>query len=197
MRQCIILNGPPGCGKDTLASLLAERHGFTHMAFKTALYRATATFFNVDIDAFMEQATCRRRKEMPWHPLTMYAKTGNLIRTFTPREALIHVSEDVIKPNYGNDYFGKAAAQDCLNHKAEYAVFSDGGFAEEILPLIELYDRVYILKLYREGFDFDNDSRDYITCYPNTYPIHLVEDDPLEALATIIELLDGDAAKAA
>ena len=193
---CIIFNGPPGCGKDTLAELLADE-GYKHMAMKTSLYKATATYFNVDLEAFIDQATDRVCKELPWHPLRRANgnarpnDVGNLIHSYTPREALIHVSEDIIKPTYGEDFFGKAAAQSCLNADAQYAVFSDGGFKEEIYPLMDVYQTVFIIQLFRKGCSFANDSRDYLNGFPNTHTLFLEEDQPELAIQSILSIVEN------
>ena len=166
MTTAIILNGPPGSGKDTIAQLLVQETQFAgvdkfqQFEFKHELYKCTAEYFGVELDVFIEQATDRVLKEMPYHPLTVYTSKGNLVRTYTPREALIHVSEEIIKPSMGSDYFGQAAARAVIGAQAANAVFSDGGFSEEIKPLIESCDRVFIFHLCRDGLTFS----DFIEC---------------------------------
>ena len=195
MTNAIILNGPPGSGKDTIAQLLVQETAFgkaerfQQFEFKHELYRCTAEYFQVELDDFITQATDGNWKEKIWPPLSHYSNKGNLIRTFTPREALIHVSEDIIKPSHGADYFGQAAVRSVLAAQAANAVFSDGGFKEEIRPLIESCDRVFIFHLCREGFTFDGDSRDYIIDYPNiSYALELIEDSPMQAVNSILHI---------
>lgn len=150
MRLRVILNGPPDCDNDTLASRMVE-YGFQHKAFKTQLYKDTAEHFGLDLNDFIRRATDRGLKE-----------TGYGRRKMTPREMLIYTSEEVIKPQYGEGYFGQAAAGQCLMDEAYLAVFSDGGFREEIFPLVDTYDTLVIFRLHRDGCSFVRDSRDYL-----------------------------------
>src|SRR5690606_18302941 len=76
------------------------------------------------------------------------------------REAFIHLSEEVIKPNFGKDYFGRVEARRIvLNEKAGgiVAACSDGGFNEEIDPLASAFgsENVYIVRIHRPGCSFN------------------------------------------
>ncbi len=77
------------------------------------------------------------------------------------RQFLIKVSENAIKPAFGNGYFGNAAANKLLHGMN---VFTDGGFVEEIEPIIQKIgvENVIIVRLSRNGHTFKNDSRNYI-----------------------------------
>jgi hypothetical protein len=153
--RVFILNGPPGVGKDTLAANLLGLFGFPTVEFKAALYRETAEYFNVDLDYFIGAATNRHTKEAP----DLY------LGGISPRQALIHVSEDIIKPKYGKKFFGLKAVETLrsLDGQAGTVVFSDGGFVEETECLIEHGFEVHIIQLHHKDFDFSKDSRDYVT----------------------------------
>ena len=77
------------------------------------------------------------------------------------REAMIHVSENIIKPKKGLDYFGRSVADEIFedNHYA----LADGGFVEELEPIVKKVGRenVIIVQLTREGCDYSTDSRKY------------------------------------
>jgi len=77
------------------------------------------------------------------------------------REAMIHVSEKVIKPKRGLDYFGKLVANE-ININKDYAI-SDGGFIDELIPVVEKVgnDNFVLVQLTRDGHDFSSDSRRY------------------------------------
>lgn len=149
--RIIVLNGPPGCGKDTIADWLVE-NGYAKVSFKDSLYEFTAKKYALPLSCVWQVCNDRDKKEIP----------HKWFNGRSPREALIHVSEDIIKPHLGKDFFGKsAAASVLLNSKTDKFVFSDGGFLEEIAPLTKIAP-VTVIRLYREGFDFSNDSRSYI-----------------------------------
>lgn len=77
------------------------------------------------------------------------------------REAMIYVSEKVIKPRMGLDYFGKLVANE-IDLEKDYAI-SDGGFIDELLPVVEKVgkENFRLVQLTREGHDFSSDSRRY------------------------------------
>lgn len=194
-KLAVVLNGPPGSGKDTLAEAMSV-YGYTPRSFKEQLYVDTAQHFGVELEAFKREAQDRVRKELPWHPLALYTHKGNLVETYTPREALIHVSEDIIKPNCGSEYFGECAALACQLDQVHMAIFSDGGFKEEIEPLYEAFDQVVIVQLHREGFTFEGDSRRYIEGYVNTFELMLKDGEIDEAVMQLSAILEPFASQA-
>ena len=150
-----VLNGPPGSGKDTLAALVQPA---APVAFKDFLYFKTAEYYSIYIDAFKRACADRERKELPYFCEGTYKRFG-----LSPREMLIHVSEEIIKPKYGKGYFGEAAAKEWYG-KCSPVIASDGGFYEEVQPICDTFgkENVLIIRLHREGFNFDGDSRNYI-----------------------------------
>lgn len=167
----VVLNGPPGCGKDTIANrIVAEDHflpinitPFVKHQFKDALYEHTAKHFEIGLDEFIHFASDRSLKDS-----TSLAGLGGR----TPRQALIHVSEDIYKPRYGNDYFGEVEASRVREHKRRLGgiinvIYPDGGFESEVPPIESEFDHVLIIRLHRDGFDFSGDSRNYLEL-PNT-----------------------------
>lgn len=147
----VIFNGPPGSGKDEAAAYFKENYGFGNLSFKYQLFKETIKHYGVDRDWFMEGYEDRTLKEHPEVVLNDKSR----------REALIHVSEDIIKPTKGKAYFGEQVAEEIVegNH---YAI-ADGGFFEELKPLIEKVgvDNIVIVQLTREGHDYSSDSRRY------------------------------------
>lgn len=157
MTRVVILNGPAGSGKDEAASYLQAKGNttlgvpFAHQEFKKRLFDITKTIYNVSDEDWNNLYT-RENKE----------SSSDLLRGLSPRQALIFVSEEVIKPKYGSQYFGNAAVE-CLKHN-HVNVFSDGGFIEELRPIISKIgvSNVLVLRIFREGCSFAGDSRNYL-----------------------------------
>jgi len=147
----LIFNGPPGSGKDEAAAFFARTFNFEHVSFKKQLFLETIKHYNVDEDWFMKGYNNRSLKERKEIEL------GGKSR----REAMIHVSEDNIKPKYGKDYFGRKVAEQIDGNK-NYAI-SDGGFVEELKPIIDKVGigSIVIVQLTRAGCSFSGDSRRY------------------------------------
>ena len=147
----VIFNGPPGSGKDEAASYYKENFGFGNLSFKYQLFKETIAHFGVDRDWFMEGYEDRSSKE----------RNEVVLGDRSRREALIHVSEDIIKPTKGKAYFGEQVAAE-IEDNNHYAI-ADGGFVEELAPLIERVgaENIVIVQLTREGHDYSSYSRRY------------------------------------
>ncbi len=146
----ILFNGPPASGKDCAADYFKAK-GFKHLSFKYQLFKETFKFFDVTEDWFMEDYDNRAVKERP------SAHLGGMSR----RESMIYVSEKVIKPKRGLDYFGKMVAEE-IDPNKDY-VISDGGFSHELFPIMDKVgtDNFVLVQLVREGCDYSIDSRRY------------------------------------
>lgn len=81
----------------------------------------------------------------------------------TPRQAYIAVSETYVKPTHGKDFFGVALVNLINKINLEYFALSDGGLAEELVPLAEAYggSNILVLQILRDGYTFEGDSRSY------------------------------------
>lgn len=167
----VVLNGPPGCGKDTIANRIVEKGLVENLGkplfhkhqFKDALYEHTAKHFKVDLDKFIHYASDRDLKD---------SKSLAGLGGRTPRQALIHVSEEIYKPREGVDYFGRVEAARVREHKGRLGgiinvIYPDGGFESEVPPIESEFDAVLIIRLHRDGFNFEGDSRNYLNL-PNT-----------------------------
>lgn len=162
----IFLNGPPGSGKDTIAEEIIKiirdekYRTATKFQFKDTLFELLMNFFRIDmtLDEFMSVYYTRETKELPCELL----RVGNKI--FTPREALIFISEEVIKPSFGKEAFGLTSVKKLKNEINPYgSIFSDCGFLEELIPVAnEFKNNCYLVRLSRDGTSFNGDSRNYI-----------------------------------
>ena len=169
MSTVIILNGPPGVGKDTIGRALAKEMPHVQLfEFKEAIRWATWRYF---VDGHP-----RRERMLPFHKFkenandrVMKEKRCVELSGRSPREAMIYVSEKVYKTIFGDDYFGVQAALNVEERLApgEVAVFTDGGFPAEQQVLADRGHLVHVVRLHRDGFDFTGDSRDYVEWEPS------------------------------
>lgn len=186
----IVLNGPPGSGKDTIGKLLAE-HCYELGSFKVPMWEiAKASLGDEQYDWFVKDYNNRETKEQPQEYL------GGL----SPRQFFIHISEVWCKPVFGHEYFGErmlgAIRQFESQSKYDVAI-TDGGFASELLPLLRAHRRVLIVRMHRKGFSFAGDSRDYFRddaydhlpslLRPKFLDIELVDGDPEGAVSSILK----------
>lgn len=174
-KTVIILNGPPGAGKDTLADLMvAKGIAQAKLSFKTPMFKIAEKLLSESFGLFMRGYNDRKHKEQPVEWL------GNISR----REYMIWISETLCKPVFGDDCFGVALTNSV---KEDISVVADGGFESEIKPLADAGHRVILVRLHRDGYSFKGDSRDYLSgryC-ADAYDIHLVDGDPEGALRII------------
>lgn len=183
--RVIILNGPPNIGKDTLGNNVQQLIGWPRMEFKEALYRETASYYGVDLVTFAMLASGRTTKEVPMPTL------GGL----SPRQAMIHVSEEVIKPKFGKQFFGAKAYEliQTLDGSTDTVVFSDGGFVEEAEYLVGMGFEVHIIQLHAEGRDFGNDSRNYVNLVGATmHRIDVTLGQPMADLTAFVNIFFGE-----
>lgn len=176
---CIILNGPPGSGKDAIASMMPS--SFMHCQFKDELFRQAFELSGVTREEWFRRYKDRKLKEQPWWRL----------RGKSQREYLIWISEVLTKPYEGVEYYGKKAAEFAKAFKYKNIVFSDGGFTDEMPPMQEAYGaNLFIIHLHRDGCTFEGDSRDYVQGLPNT---HVVENNGYlyEAVEKILTIVKG------
>jgi hypothetical protein len=179
MNKVLILNGPPNSGKDTIADVIEKVYGFRHRRFKDRLYEiASLRSGCAGIRKYIRLCNDREKKDVPYDGFT------GEFKGMSPRESLIFTSEKIIKPSKGSDYFGQCLAD---NIDSELTVVSDGGFIEEIEPLVERGYDVYIAQLTREGCSFDGDSRSYVYPLGCKFNWFLNDDDVCHAVDDIMK----------
>lgn len=181
----VILNAPPHSGKDTIANHLVATGEFAKREFKQGIYDIAEVVLGENYSLFQMHLASRSHKETP----------KDYLQGLTPREFLIKVSEEWIKPTLGEDYFGKALLRSLPEDL--HTVVSDGGFNEEVLSLLKGTNPplVIVVRMHREGYSFEGDSRNYIAFPVGTHPrlfqwtLHLKEDDPQHSVTEITELI--------
>lgn len=159
--KVIILNGPPGSGKDTIAEAMSDPYARTHpitihLEVKAKLFEQAMEISGIGSSDWHLRYNDRKLKETPW------SRLGGL----SQREFLIKISEEWVKPIFGKDYYGKAAVEAAADELlgGHNVVFSDGGFQEEFDTIKSIVGKgsILLVRLYREGTNWDGDSRGYL-----------------------------------
>jgi hypothetical protein len=184
MRHVILLNGPKESGKDTIAEYFSKNMKFKHDMFKRSLYEIAAIVAGVSYEVMFDRATNRDAKDSG-NPLFRIA--GEPV---TPRQWLIHVSENVVKPLCGKSYFGDTLLERILKTgENDVILVSDSGFEEEALALLDKEIEnlcVSVIRIHRPGYTFEGDSRKYLTNeFLDRYQIPYIDlhnDDTLRTL---------------
>lgn len=160
----ILFNGPPGCGKDTMAKAIWDKRWtlpgswrFDRMSMpnKRAFAGTTDSFHK--LNAFGHNSEWEPKKDLP----------DPLLHGKTYRQWQIEFSEDFMKPLYGDDIFPRLFAD--RNHERLidpnfHFLVPDLGFEIELRALRTMYPQLKILavRIYRDGCDFSSDSRGYL-----------------------------------
>lgn len=159
----VVLNSAPGGGKDTIASYIVNHVTGAYKAeVKALLFDLAIRMSGLNRETWFALYNDRRFKESLCPYLIVAGKQVSL------REYLIHISEHVMKPLFGNDFFGKQSAQRLANlfEGNETVVFSDGGFIEEVKELSELAyatnGHFFLVRIHRGDDDWRNDSRGWL-----------------------------------
>lgn len=100
MKTITIFNGPPSCGKDTLAARLSVLFRAPTVAFKDDLIADACSLFSIPRTLWDERY--EHSKEKPW---TLLPKIDGEYPS--QRRLLQYVSESVMKPRFGKPYYGK------------------------------------------------------------------------------------------
>lgn len=144
--RAILLNGPPGVGKDTIGGMVLARipsastHKFAKPIVDFMWYSLGIDMLLVDKDAVHPKLNGR-----------------------TPRQVAIQYSEGFCKPLWGVDYFGHEAVRELRRRGSRIAVFTDSGFAAEAIPVATALGKGKVLQviLTRPGHHFHADSRSW------------------------------------
>ena len=191
MRKMVLFNAPAKVGKDVVIKYLQENGiNLYYAECKTKLHKLVQEIFNVSFNRYWDIYNNRSLKEIPLDDFRVNFKSKEDRKVFSDllpidwldekrhpsilingkiwkvnlsiREAMIYVSEVLIKPRFGEDYFGKSRM---LSMKNE-GVYVDGSaaFIDELNPLIDELgqENILLIRVYRDGYTFDGDSRGYI-----------------------------------
>jgi len=179
MLKVVVFNAPARSGKDSASSHMCKitDNGY-HKAFKDELFKICANILGISVERFKDgydetlgEVYNRKGKKLLFHedPDIWYKDyTGTILqrirgKQYSKREFLIHMSENVIKPSFGKDAFGKTFVNSLPEEGIVFV--SDSGFPEELQPVIDYVgaENVLVIRIQREGCSFEGDSRDYLT----------------------------------
>ena len=180
-KTVVIFNAPACSGKDVACQYLKDYFCTgTILAFKDELYKDTAEHFDIDVEDLILYHADRELKE---NPDLMFPKFQNdslkqyffgllyvigvllnnrylmSLGYYSSRGALIHVSENLVKPQKGKDYYGKKLVEKIEDSSERFYFVPDSGFKEESAMVADKGYNVYIVHLERSGATFEGDSR--------------------------------------
>ena len=171
--RVILLNGPPGSGKDAIGNLLKaaidEQHKNAPQLLRAEVFKFASVLKTAALRIFPQVANFEHDKDDP--------EKG--VDGVTRRRILIQLSEQFFKPLFGDGYFGRVLAEQIrqaasnVSAKDFIAIVTDSGFAAEAGEIVEAFnagqrdphdesstaDAVMLVNIYREGHDFKGDSR--------------------------------------
>ena len=180
-KTVVIFNSPANSGKDIATDMLVNYfQSGVKLAFKDELYLDTSEYFNCDVEDLKEYHSCRdlkentsllfpkyQRESLKQYFFSLLYVIGALINNrylmslgyYSSREALIFVSETVVKPIEGKDYYGKRLVEKIDGSSERFYFVSDSGFVEECTMVADKGYNVIIAQLIRSGATFEGDSR--------------------------------------
>lgn len=187
--KVIIFNAPPKSGKDTAANYCCQFLPSVHSQFKKPLIEMCARVLSIPLKEFLALYESSKNNEGVFISYSDPLKTCQYFRTFNMRQFMIHISENVMKPIFGDMFFGLEAGKKLSNDK--WNIFSDGGFPEEIKGLLEYTckENIIVVKIQRDGCSFENDSRGWIDESLVGETIVIPNNDSLEELFLRLDYL--------
>lgn len=182
--KIISLNAPANSGKDEIAKYLSKTYGTVHMEIKELLFEVAIRAAGIS-KKLWEALYEREYKERPCPYLLV-----NGVHV-SPREWMIHCSEALMKPIFGDTVFGDALRKKLeamekahTGDKELVVVLSDGGFVAEALPNMEFVGvhNYYLARVQRvdengdeSKYGFGSDSRRFLYAKDFGFPIRAVD----------------------
>ncbi len=214
--KMILLNGAKSCGKNTLLETFfnhtyskywQEDITWVDASCKVHLYKLVQDFFLISEERFWEIYNDRELKEKPlpefainlhWaEEMELEELVGEIGSSWLSiRQAMIYLSEVIIKPRMGTDFFGRARLA-LIKQSPPASIYYDdssscfNGDCSELNGLVEHFgeDNILLIRIKGRG-SFEGDSRSFI---PDGVVKHTVdlwndrdEDSFLEAWCNIL-----------
>lgn len=160
MQQIISISGRIGSGKDTVADMLVNNHGFKRLSFASSLKDAVSCVFGWDRD-LLEGRTKESREWRetvdPW-----WANRLNN-QTLTPRWVLQYWGTEVLRSHFHDDIWIASLEHKLISTK-ENIVITDARFTNELNVIKSLngttvrIERSEIPEWYKFALALNNDS---------------------------------------
>lgn len=151
------LSGPPRSGKDSvgvaLAKIIRERHPVTVCSRALSMPMRKTIYAMIGKEYTLEHY--ETSKDIPMGELD-----GRTIR-----QAMIQLSEEWVKPTYGQGFWGHALLNTLpMEGGTRVVIVTDMGFEAEVDVFVEAFGAENCLwpQITRPGCDFSTDSRSYV-----------------------------------
>lgn len=155
--KLLLLNGPPGSGKDTVANAIKNYGQMSGLNVSNVVVKKLASPIKSAYPALLGLTNSAELEPLKDE---VYLGVPRGIRKLQ-----IALSEDVMKPIFGQDIFVQVLTKSvrCLR-KEVLCIISDAGFTNEFKYLFYRTPRINFLtlRLSRGITSFDGDSREYI-----------------------------------
>lgn len=157
-------NGPPHCGKDTIAYALADWLRIHEAENDVPIWveALSLPMRHVGFTILGEHYTPQRYAEVKDEYKSIF--DSELGKPATLRQFMINFSELFIKPTYGCDFWAKQLARRVDLDAIGFLIVTDIGFQEECSWLDTKgvgSSRFTTIQLERDGTDWSKDSRGY------------------------------------
>jgi hypothetical protein len=148
----ILLNGPPGCGKDTIAKIIRKKIGSKDYKISKPLKDAFSSLFGIQGELLHE--LLEERKDEPFWGESEY----------TPRDVQIYLYEEFLKPKFGDNCLGLITVNNIAKIAWKHLTISDCGKNSEVSPITKAYgcDKVKTILIVRPDYKWD--SRERLDC---------------------------------
>lgn len=177
---CIAFNGPPRSGKDSIANHIHDdfmatiapthRHALS-LPLRIRAFQLLGIDYRHEIPSMVTHYEQVKDEQNP-----IFAGHG------TMRQAMIHDSEQNLKPIYGQDIFAKMFLMRLGGsiHLPGLSLVADSGFQVETDTLVGAFrpENFLLVRVARPGYDWGDDSRSYVEA-PNM--LHVSNDSTIEA----------------
>lgn len=159
--KIIGFSGPPRSGKDTIAKELALAIHASEYQFGHA---DPTPKVKIDSLSMPMRKMAFALLDIPYSEAMYESMKDTQFAIFdykTLREFMIDLSERFMKPRYGHGVWGLALLWKPSNQNVDFLIVPDVGFKVEV-DLFWAFANEYLpINVYRNGFDWDNDSRSH------------------------------------